>query len=330
MSKQANFFSIGIFVIAAFVLGLGTFVYFGAAGLNRDTATIISTFRGSTNGLRVGAKVKAYGVEVGQVKRIKLHRVEETDEVVIPVLMEIDLDHVSNLLGFSALTDFSESECLAALERDAHATLQLDSFVTGLLYVEIVFGQPGEGYILQSERFSEYRAMPTLPTDMDVFIKSLQSVATNLGETDFVGLVNETKATIVDIRDQVTALDLPELRNKVDALLEELQMVVGSPEIKTMLTDLSEVLVTFNEITSSVSGNTDSTFVQLNRTLAELEAVSLQARAWMDPSNALYNEALQAMEQIGDAARSMRVLAEFIERNPNALITGKPPAETSP
>lgn len=330
MSKQANFYLIGLFVIAGFVLAVGTFIFFGATKFHKNTATIVSTFRGSTNGLREGAKVKAYGVEVGQVRKIVLHRMEETDEVVIPVLMEIDLSHVSNLLGYTSLTDFSESECLAALERDAHATLQLDSFVTGLLYVEIVFGQPGEGFILNSDRFSGYRAMPTLPTDMDVFLKSLQNIASNLGETDFGGLVAETKTTIVDIRNQLAELDLKSLRGKIDTLLEATQTVVTSPEIKSMLSDLSEVLATFNEISTSVAGNTDGTFVQLNRTLAELEAVTLRAKAWMDPSNALYNEVLQAMQQISDAARSMRILAEYIERNPNALITGKPIEKSNP
>jgi paraquat-inducible protein B len=324
MSKQANFYLIGIFVIAAFILAVGTFLYFGATQFHKDTTIIVSTFRGSTNGLREGAKVKAYGVEVGQVRKIMLHRMEETDEVVIPVLMEIDLSHVSNLLGFSSLTEFSESECLAALERDAHATLQLDSFVTGLLYVEIIFGQEGEGFILQSERFAEYRAMPTLPTDMDMFLKSLQNIASNLGETDFVGLVSETKGAVTDIRAQLDEMDLPSLRENINALLEETHTIVTSPEIKNMLVDLSDVLATFDEISTSVASNSDSTFIQLNRTLAELEAVTLRAKAWMDPSNALYNEALGAMQQISDAARSMRILAEYIERNPNALITGKP------
>lgn len=330
MSKQANFYSIGIFVIAAFILGVGTFIFFGATKLHKNTATIVSTFRGSTNGLREGAKVKAYGVEVGQVHKIKLHRMEETDEVVIPVLMEIDLGHVSNLLGYTSLNEFTESECLAALERDAHATLQLDSFVTGLLYVEIIFGEPEDGFILESDRFAEYRAMPTLPTDMEVFFKSLQKVAANLGETDFVGLVGESKAAIVDVRAQLSDLDLQSVRQQINALLEDTRTLVASPEIKTMLSDLSEALASFNKISSSVAGNADGTLTQLNRTLSEIEATTLRAKAWMDPSSVLYNEALEAMAQISDAARSMRILAEYLERNPNALITGKPSGQSTP
>ena len=330
MSKKANFFSIGLFVIVAFVLGVGTFLFFGATNLHRDTATIVSTFRGSTNGLREGAKVKAYGVEVGKVKKIKLHRMEETDEVVIPVLMEIDLDHVSNLLGYNTLTEFSESESLAALERDAHATLQLDSFVTGLLYVEIIFGQPGEGFILPGDRFAEYRAMPTLPTDLEVFFKSLQNIATNLGETDFVGLVQETKTTVIDIRTQLAGFGMESLRIELDQLLEETQSLVSSPEIRTLMADLSKVLATFDTLTGSIAARADGTFDQLNRTLTELEAASIGARAWLDPSNALYHEALKALDQISDAARSMRILAQYLERNPNALITGKPTEEPNP
>jgi paraquat-inducible protein B len=324
MSKKANTFSIGLFVIAAFVLGILTFLFFGSTNLHRDTVTLIATFRGSTNGLREGAKVKAYGVEVGVVRQIKLHRMERTSEVVIPVLMEIDLDHVGSLLGHSRLTDQTRAECLAVLEQDAHATLQLDSFVTGLLYVEIIFSQSGEGFILESERFSGYRAMPTLPTEMDVFIKALQNIAANLGDTDIVSLVEETKATVVDIRTALRSLELEALRANVDALLDETRTLVSSPELTSLATNLSKALESFQTLSESVSAQAGNTFAQLNRALGELESASAGARTWLDPSNALYNEALQALDEISGAARSLRILAEYLERNPNALITGKP------
>lgn len=330
MSRQANFTSIGLFVIVAFILGVGTFIFFGASKLHRNTAILVATFQGSTNGLRNGAKVKAYGVEVGQIKRIKLHRMEETDEVVIPVLMEIDLDHVSNLLGFSSLTDFNESTCLEALERDAHATLQLESFVTGMLYVEIIFDQTREGFILQDDRFKEFRAIPTLPTNMEVFLQSLETLAQNLGQTDFPGLVEETKQTVVDIRTRLNDLDLDGLLIRLTALLEEARGLLQSPELAAVLKEMSEVVHSVNGFSESLARNTEGTFDQLNRTLAQLELTTRQAQTWMDPANGFYQEVVDTLDQVSDAARSLRVLVQYLERNPNALLTGKPAQPTAP
>jgi paraquat-inducible protein B len=324
MSRKASYFGIGLFVVTAFVIAVGTFIVFGAGSFHRSTAILIGTFKGSTSGLRTGAKVTAYGVEVGQVKRIMLHRVEETDEVVIPVLMEIDLKQVSNLLGARADPDFDEIACLQALERDALATLQLESFVTGLLYVEMVFGVGQEGYVLESERFAEYRSIPTIPTEMQVIIQSLQAIAANLARTDFAGLVSDTRATVGEIRDKLDELNFAGLQANLDGLVSDTRALVNQPGVGRIVELLAEALEGFNALSQSVSLQADGTLAQLNGTLRELEAAAASSRAWLDPSGAVTRQLVDALDQIGDAARALRVFADYLERNPNALITGKP------
>ena len=73
MNKRANFFAIGLFVIIAGILAGAAVVIFGAGLLNKHTRRIYCDLSGSANGLREGAKVKAYGVEIGSVKRVMLH-----------------------------------------------------------------------------------------------------------------------------------------------------------------------------------------------------------------------------------------------------------------
>lgn len=330
MSKRANYFSIGLFVLIAFAIGVGVFIFFGTSQLNRNTAIVVATFRESTNGLREGAKVKAYGVEVGQVKKIRLHRVEETDEVVIPVLMEFDLNLVSNLLGFEGVDSDTISTCLEALERNAHATLQLDSFVTGLLYVEIVFGNSGTGFVLQSERFSEYRAMPTLPTELQMLFTSIQSIVADFGKTDLVGLVEETKVTVQEVRSMMEQVDLAELQGRIEGILEQSERLVSHPEIDTILSDLSEALATFNGLGESLNELAGPSLRQAGQTMKEVEKAAVAAGNWLDPSRPVSGELIDALEQVGSAARSLRILADFLERNPNALLTGKPEPRNDP
>jgi len=327
MSKRANYFSIGIFVIIAFVLGAGSFTYFGAARFHRNTDDIIATFRGTTNGLRLGAKVKAYGVEIGQVKRIMLHRVVDSDEIVIPVLLEIDLDNVSTLLGYKNYNDFSASPRYQKLDLDAFATLQSESVLTGLLYVELVFGQGSDGFVLDSERFSDYQSIPTQPTEMELMLKSLQNVATNLGQTDFSGLVEDIKSTVNDLQFKINGLDIEGLQTSINDLLLNTQEIVDDPKLAEVITEMSGVMQNLNNITSIFEEHADDTFIQLQETLAQLEDSTLEAGNWLSPSSAVYREFVDSLDQIGDAARSLRILIQYLERNPNALLTGKPTGE---
>lgn len=329
MSKQANFFAIGLFVVIAFIIAVGTFIAFGSAKLHRNTALLVATFRESTNGLREGANVKAFGVEVGLVRDIKLHRVEDTDEVVIPVIMEIDIDEVSSLLGGPTRPDFDDAACLEALERDALATLQLESFVTGLLYVEMVFDVEQQGFVLDSPRFSEYRAIPTIPTELQMMFQSLQRIAANLAGTDFDGLVEDTRLAVTDIQEKVNSLDFESMQASLETLIEDTRTLLNSPEVEKVVTQLSEVLEALNGISKTITTHADGTLVQLRRTLDELEAASGKAGRWMDTSGPAYRGFVEALDEIREAARSLRILVDYLERNPNALITGKP-AESSP
>lgn len=323
MSKQANFFAIGIFVIAAFVIGVGTFIIFGTASLYRNTATFVATFQESANGLRTGAKVKAYGVEIGQVKRIMLHRVQRTDEVVIPVLMEIDLGQVSNLLGYSSFREFDESMDIRYLERDAKAQLQLESFVTGVLYVELIFGQEGHGFVLLDNRFADYLAVPTVPTDMQVLLQSIQSIASNLGQVDFAGLMENTSETLDEIRVSIEELDLNNVVDNMNSLIADTRSKINSPELQEAAANMFSLMESLNRLGSLADARAEGTLDQLNKTLRQLESTSKDARSWLDPSSSVYREVTAALNQVADASRSLRILVEYIERNPNALITGR-------
>jgi paraquat-inducible protein B len=334
MSKRANFFAIGIFVITAFILTVSIVIVFGSGVFTKRTATLVSTFRGSTNGLREGAKVKAYGVEVGLVDKIMLHRIMDTGEVVIPILIEINLNHVGNLLGFRSLTESDVEFCMNVLENDSHATLQMESFLTGMLYVEMVFGRDEEGYILDSPRFAGYRAIPSAPTQMEIMKQSLQSLAMNLGQSDVRGLIEETRGALVDIRQHLENLHIPTIESNLNSLLTDLRAKVNNPGIDSAINDLSEGLASFNSVMSNQAGGSlerfDTTLEQLSVTLTEIGEVVKDAQTWLDPSNSIYQEMIRTLDEIGDASRSLRVLADYLERNPNALISGKSRQEVNP
>jgi paraquat-inducible protein B len=67
----------------------------------------------------------------------------------------------------------------------------------------------------------------------------------------------------------------------------------------------------------------DETASELNQTLAQTRATLAQAEKLLSPNSALQTEAYRALRELGAAARSFRLMADYLERHPEALIRGK-------
>jgi paraquat-inducible protein B len=61
----------------------------------------------------------------------------------------------------------------------------------------------------------------------------------------------------------------------------------------------------------------------LNQTLTNADKVLGSANRLIEPNSVLDTELNNLLRQGGDAARSFRVLADYLERHPEALIRGK-------
>ena len=84
-------------------------------------------------------------------------------------------------------------------------------------------------------------------------------------------------------------------------------------ELRTTLVETSRLTAGFNE---NLMPSLDSTLSHLDNTVSNLD--SLLAK-----DAPLPNELRRTLEDVGEAARSMRVLADYLEQHPEALIRGK-------
>jgi paraquat-inducible protein B len=58
-------------------------------------------------------------------------------------------------------------------------------------------------------------------------------------------------------------------------------------------------------------------------TMKEAEGTLASARAVIDPESPTFYELTKSLHEISGAARAVRILADYLERNPRALIFGK-------
>ena len=103
-----------------------------------------------------------------------------------------------------------------------------------------------------------------------------------------------------------------------------------SKEIKNSLEALEETLESIEELAESLNGSTrpmimhmDSAAVALNATLQATQGILENVEAMTSPESAFRYETQTAMKEMSEMARSLRFLADELERNPGSLLRGK-------
>jgi paraquat-inducible protein B len=312
-SKRASPTLIGAFVIGALLLALGGLAVFGSGKLFRRTEQFVAIFSGSVNGLSVGAPVKFRGVQVGSVTSILLGLPGMTlPDLRIPVFFDIDRD---TTLKLGAMVNPANPSALAALiDQGLRAQLQLESIVTGVLFVELDLF-PNSQVTLFLPKNSGYVEIPTQPTLLQEATQTAADVVAKLRDADIDGLVNA-------VRDAARGVDelagSPELRQTLVA-------------IRDALTTTRETLVEVKPRIAPLAGRFDTGVARLETTLDRLDQTLGSVKASLgsfdtlvDPQAPLVYQLTTTLADLGEAARSIRQFADYLDRNPNALFTGRP------
>jgi paraquat-inducible protein B len=254
MSRRADPRLVGGFVLGAVGLVIVLLLLFGRGNLFDSSRTVLAYFPGSVQGLRVGAPVAFQGVAIGQVSEISLTYDQTDQSVHIPVLMQLDTDRVTVVRTDGSGHDEDELEAL--IGRGLRAQLQLQSVVTGQLFVELAM-QPGTPLTRRGGQ-SRYLEIPAVPSDIQQLEQSLEAMRKSVPQ--FIERANVLLARMEGILS-------PANEKAVSAALLDLQTFVGAlaaskGNVETTLARVAEVATA-----------ADATARSLQRTVAEVEQV---------------------------------------------------------
>jgi paraquat-inducible protein B len=316
MNQRVSPTLIGAFVVGAVLLAVMAVVLIGSGRYFHRTYTFVLYFPGSVNGLRVGAPVKFRGVEIGAVQDIRLQLKRDQSVFRIPVIIAIDPEKITSLGGSETILN-SPAEYRSAIEAGLRGQLQTESFVTGVLFVALEYF-PGSAATLvqQSGRKFRYREIPTEPSSTEKARMAVTEVLTKLAASDLEGLVDSARQTISD-----------------------LHQLVGSPDLKLTIRSLGDVAGRLGGAAGSVShlaagldSNVSGLTQDLRRTSVKAGAMMDQAGQVLQHTDAAFNDApvayelTRTLQEVSAAARSVRLLTGYMERNPSAMIFGRPVA----
>ncbi len=318
MGRKANPAAIGAFVVGAVVLAVVGAVVFGSGRLFKRTMKVVCFFSGDLSGLNVGAPVRFKGVEVGSVEDIRIRIAEEktklTAETIaqgirIPVVMEID----NEKLTAQGSLPLDRSRLKQLIELGLRAQLSSQSLVTGLLLVRLDF-YPDTPPVFMLPPDSGFLEIPSVPTSMQQAQAAAQEIIRKLEGIDFKKLVVSATDAIDGAKRLV---DSPALQKAVD----ELPATVES--VRQAVASLRELVARFDReqgpLLQSLRETSDKTGVALQQARATFQA----AQTLVDPNAPLAVELTGALREITAAARSVRLLVEYLERNPSAVVRGR-------
>jgi len=306
-------------------------MYFGSASfLNRSTHFILF-FDQSVNGLNVGSAVKFRGVPVGEVKRIMIRAEgQRVDSTAIPVVIEINRSRMEKDLGVSS-SAFNPDSIQDSLDRGLVAQLNLESFITGQLFVEFSFEpEKAATTVTHLEIDNGISEVPTLNSSLDQITADLAQIISNFGALDLDELNANINGLLVSATAMLNGIDSGGISRSITVAADQITGFVSSEEFEqsvlTMRGAFEEVRDTaksFNLSDGPLAHTIETWTVQITETLDSLDALTADASTLLKPGSDLRYEFENMLRQLGRAASAVRLLSEYLERNPNALLTGR-------
>jgi paraquat-inducible protein B len=190
----------------------------------------------------------------------------------------------------------------ALVAKGLRAQLQTGNLLTGQLFVDIGFHPDAPPAKVKYDR--EYPEIPTLPAPMEMITASLSQLLNKLEKLPVEEITRSLKNTVQGVERLVTSEELRQSIVELNATLVNARKI--SADVNTTITP---------ELYSAIS--------QLNNTLQESQKTIAQVRNSVDQNSPLYRELVRAMKELADAAQSIRTMADYLERHPDALIYGK-------
>jgi paraquat-inducible protein B len=348
MAKQASKTLIGGFVVGAVALIVVGVLVFGSGKFFQERNRYVLFFSGSLKGLSVGAPVLFQGVQVGSVTDISLEANADDLTIQIPVTIEIEPKRFKLVRGKRKRRSDSYENLTLLIKRGLRAQLQQQSFVTGQLMIGLDFYPDTPVRLVGID--TEYPEIPTIPTPLEKLTKTLQDLPLEEVVNRVMSAVNgiEKLVNSPDLKASISSLNLAledtrKLLQNIDSQIQPLASSVdktlkeyskAAQEVDKVVEPLGEVvektLTSYQKLAESVDEQVNPMISSLHATLKAARLALEQSQKMLatagytisEDSPTIY-ELNNSLREISAMARSIRQLADYLQRHPESLLSGK-------
>ena len=135
-------------------------------------------------------------------------------------------------------------------------------------------------------------------------------------------------ASVSDVGAKLDAMPLDQIADDVHRTTQKLAALSNSPQLTDSLERLDRSLANVDQVTREMRGQAGPILARLRIVAAEAQAAVASARSLLASNGAVQNEPEttgvgNALYELSRAARSLRELADFLDRHPEALLRGR-------
>ncbi len=348
MARKANPALVGAFVIGAVVLAVAGLVIFGGGKMFRETRPVVAYFEGSLKGLAIGSPVTFNGIKIGSVTDMKVIVDPKDTSIRTPVFFEIDAGRFEEAGGGRISFAKGAPGLKKLIDQGLRAQLELQSLVTGQLAVALKF-VPGAPLRLTGLS-TDYPEIPTVGSGLDKLAKLLENLPIDALVADALETLHSVNKLVraPEIKSALGSLD--RVAANADALVREVNAQIAPliaavtktasgaqdtmtdvrtavnrlvPVAEAALAEYQGLAVDARKLADHADGRINTLASALEKRAAAAEATLGEARSLINEDSPLRYDLANALREVQGAARSLRVLADYLERHPESLVVGK-------
>ena len=329
MSKQANPTAIGAFIVGSIMLVIASILVFSSEKWFSKTERFIVYFAESINGLNVGAPIKLSGVQIGQVIDISVERDIKLNQILVPVVFEIETEKISDYV-YLGETSNVDADVKELIKDGLRMQLQLSSVVTGQLFIGVIF-MPDTQVRLYHHR-TDLIEIPSIPSSRDEIQNTLRKALADFNKIQFKELFDELLKTVRNIENITSSEETRSTLAALNSGMIDLQSVMNDlrqnsgviiEDLRKTINRADRLLITLDSNAGPLLEDTRQTIATANRTLLEMQSALANVEAVTNQDSPISQELESALKELARAARSARVMMDYLERHPDSLIYGK-------
>lgn len=326
MSKHGNSTLIGGFVVGAIALAIVSILIFSKEKIFVDKDRYVVYFRGSVNGLKIGAPVKLKGVQIGSVSDIQVQFDARSKKVLTPVFIEIEPDLIAPVDGETN----KRYDIKTLIDYGLRAQLTLLNVVTGQLYIEVDF-LPHTPIKLVGAN-PKVPEIPVVRSSTEEIQSTVTKVVADIRDLPVKEMFYSSMNTIQHIEKLVSSQQLTESAESLERTISRIERLVIGIESKidplsnqsgAAIKELRHALRNINRQSELLGSGSRETLLAIRNAAEQMRSTLLAIENSAGPTSPLYAEVSNTLSELSTAARSIRIMADTFEQHPEALIYGK-------
>lgn len=274
-----------------------------AEGSHLNKMLFVLYFDGSSvRGLSPGAPVEVRGIRIGTVSEVKFELDLTTQQLRIPVIIEIDPDRVFPREMFEHYRQVNKDAVATGhkplfeklVARGLRARLKTGNLLTGQLYVDMDFypDSPPKTMIYTGSK----PELPTLPS-----------------------VTEELQTSVTEILQKLKKLPLDKIGNELLGTMQGSNRLLNSPELHDSIRSMNSALKDVHQVAQTA----DRELLKISSGLEKSLAATVKVLEQMEPGSPMSVDIGNLLEELASSARSIRTLTDYLERHPEALLHGK-------